>query len=904
VPPAHPAPARWPQVRDLLERALALPAAQRPALLADPALDAALVAEVQSLLAHEIDEDSSDFLAQPAAVEAMAGPDDSPEPSLEGQLLGPWRITARLGAGGMGDVWLAARADGAYTGQAAIKVLKRGMDSAAVLARFAQEQQALARLQHPHIAHLIDAGRTADGLPYFVMEHVQGQPIDQACAGQGVDARLRLFLQLADAVAHAHRNLLVHRDLKPSNVLVTEQGQVKLLDFGIAKALDPLDPPLGGDSASLTQVGERPYTPYYASPEQVRGEPVSTATDVYSLGVLLYVMLTGVRPYGRKASTPAQAAQCVLQEQPTRASALPPALVADPHWLATRKRLRGDIDKILLKALDKDVPRRYASVDALAADVRAHLAGYPVSARAPTWRYLLGRFVRRNALLVGVAALAAVGLVGGATVAVWQAHEADAQRAIADAQRAVAEAQRTQAQQRFKQVRQLANQLVFKYHDQIENLPGATKAREALLVDAAAFLDNLDHAAAADPQLAEELANTYYRIARLQGVDTSINTGQHEQAEINLDKALALVPRYAQRADASAQTLANVISMHVSKGELWQRSGRMAQADAALRQALPLLDRALARDAKDGWTLASAITLHGVRARLLGSNLSGATLGLWREACDSADRARAAADATLVADPANNYGPDSLAFTLGEQAQCRLLAGQVAEAEALFSRQLALRDLMAVRFPDDMDFRYQRSNTRGNLAGVWSLQGQHGPARQMLNDALQQARDAVAADPGNQAGAQRITTLRVLSLQLHLAAGEAAAARGEAQALLADLKPAHGQSFAQLRARAELLLWAARAWRGTQAQRALDLAQEVVQLMHPNGPQDDNVTRRWLQAQALGEGALAHAQAGNASAAGQAAREALALWQAAPPAYGPPPLLARWITPLRALAAH
>ncbi len=881
----------WDAVRSLFERALALGPDERAQLLDDLSLDSAVVAEVRSLLSFEVPEITDGFLSQPAALS------DSAEPGRQGQQLGAWRLSRLLGAGGMGDVWLGERADGAYVGWAAVKVLRRGMDSAAVLARFAQEQQALARLQHPHIAHLIDAGRTPDGLPYFVMEHVQGQPIDQACRVLPLEERLALFLQLADAVAHAHRNLLVHRDLKPSNVLVTDAGQVKLLDFGIAKALDPLE----GLDANITAAGERPYTPQYASPEQVRGEPVSTATDIYSLGVLLYVMLTGQRPYGRSATTPAEAARAVLEDEPTRPSALSPAQPEDNRWLATRRRLQGDLDNILLKALAKPVGLRYASVDTLAADVRAHLQGYPVSARPPSAAYLMQRFAQRNRVAVAAAGLALVAVVGGAGVALWQARVADHERDLANTQRSI-------AVQRFAQVRQLANQLVFKYHDQIENLPGASKAREALLVDAAAFLDSLDQAAAKDavpdPQLAYELASTYYRIARLQGVDTSVNTGQHDQSQLNLSKALALSTRFVDQPGMSTEALGVAINMHVSQGEVWQRSGRLQQAETALLQGLPILQAALQRDPADTWSLASAISLHGVHARILGSSLSVASLGRWADACAAADRARAAAQATIVADPKNVYAPDSLAFTLGEQAQCQLLAGKADAAVDLFTRQTELRDQMAAKFPDDMDFRYQRAIARANLARALSAQGQHGAARQTLELAMQLMREAVAVDAGNQAGALRLDSMEVTHLELMLAAGERLAAREQADRVLARLPAAEAQGFGRARTRAEALLWTARAWRIEQPRRALAQAQEAARLMQARTNDDDNVTRRWMLALALGEQALAWLQAGDAAAAANAAREALALWSTQPPAGGPPPVLARWIDPLRALAPN
>jgi hypothetical protein len=854
--------AAWSQVRNLFDTLIERPAAEREAGLAAAAVDDAVRAEVRSLLGHH--DAGENFLAAPAALPPAEG--DTPPPRC-----GAWALGRALGTGGMGEVFEARRADGSFEGRAAIKLLKRGMDSAAVLQRFALERNALARLNHPHIARLLDAGLSGDGRPFFAMELVEGAPIDRAAQGQPLEQRLALFLQLADAVAYAHRSLLVHRDLKPGNVLVDADGQVKLLDFGIARALAPIE---GADAT--VGAAAPPFTPHYASPEQARGEPVTTATDIYSLGVLLYVMLTGARPTGRDARTPAEAVKSVLEEAPTRPSALSPAVATDPDWTRQRKRLRGDLDKVLLKALDKDVQRRYASVDALAADVRAFLAGRPVSARAPSPAYLAAKFVRRHRAASVASAVALVAMVGGTGAALWQARLAEAQRAV--------------AQQRFVQVRQLAKQLVFKYHDQVENLPGAAQAREALLTDAAVFLDELAKAAVDDLGLAEELAGTYYRIARLQGIDQSINTGAHDAAGASLAKAIALTRRYVDRADAGTPALTVAVNMRVSQAEVWQRSGRMAEADAAIRDALPLLDRALARDPRDTWALAGAIGLHGVHARILGNQTGHANLGRWQAACASADRARAAAETTVAADPANVYAPDSLAFTLGEQAQCRLLAAKPDEAAALAERQLVLRDRMAAKMPDDMDFRWQRAVARALLARARSAQGRHGDALTLRAEAGRIARDALAADPGNDGGRRRARAIEALAVPLQLAAGDAAAARAAAAAALAQQPAPSGPAFADLRPRADLLVWSARAFRAADPARAAALAREAQTLLVPPRPDDDNAARRWLLAQAIGEEAAALEDAGPPQAARAAAERALAVWDELRPEARPPAL--------------
>jgi eukaryotic-like serine/threonine-protein kinase len=503
---------RWAQIKALFEAVVELPAAQREVAVRAADLGDASAVELRSLLAHHDQATGGHhFMAFSAASQMSGGGSEQASPSAAriGQRLGAWEIVRPVGTGGMGEVFEARRADGSFEGRAAVKLLKRGMDSSPVLRRFAQERQALARLSHPHISRLLDAGASEEGLPYFVLEFVDGQPIDVAVRGLNLEVRLRLFLQLADAVAHAHRNLLVHRDLKPGNVLVDTEGQVKLLDFGIAKALDPLD----GNEGNTTVGGQRPYTPNYASPEQVRGEPVSTATDVYSLGVLLYQMLTGTRPTGRNATTPQEAARCVLEDEPTKPSRLTAEEAIDPQWLSTRKKLEGDLDNILLKALEKTTERRDASVDAMAADVLAFIEGHPVSARAASPGYVAAKFVRRHRVAVLASALGSVGLVLGLAASLVQGRWLGALGAaglVAGLALALLQARRAAlardtAQRHAAELRRVCREVVVEYGDAITHVPGGQRRQAELLATSTGYLERLLSASDEEPALRQEL---------------------------------------------------------------------------------------------------------------------------------------------------------------------------------------------------------------------------------------------------------------------------------------------------------------------------------------------------------------------------------------------------------------
>ncbi|HMB67822.1 MAG TPA: serine/threonine-protein kinase, partial [bacterium] len=399
---------RFEEVRRLFQRAVELPEAKRASFLAEAcAGDDVLLHEVESLL--HADDDPEDLLSG-SAMEALALPGAAP---VVGRRIGVWEIRQELGVGGMGAVYLAERADGQFEQRVALKLIRSGLDSESVLRRFHEERRILAQLDHANIARLLDGGVTEDGVPYFTMEYVDGDPIDKYCdrGRLSIEERLELFRTVCAAVQHAHRNLVVHRDLKPSNILVSATGEVKLLDFGIAKVLgqDGADP-------ATTRTGLRAMTPAYASPEQVAGEPMTTASDVYSLGVVLYELLCGRRPYSVDDATPAaleRSIRTTQPERPSRALDRPPTEQPSTDAVAkargaspghVRRLLRGDLDNICLTALRKEPERRYGSAEALAEDLRRVLRGQPVTARPDTAAYRVQKFVGRNRVAVaGVA---------------------------------------------------------------------------------------------------------------------------------------------------------------------------------------------------------------------------------------------------------------------------------------------------------------------------------------------------------------------------------------------------------------------------------------------------------------------------------------------------------------------
>lgn len=395
--------ATWQQVRKLFEEALALPVEQRAAFLDQACNSTAVRAEVDALLLADGRPDSATLAMEALAPDLIGAIDDArvaAERDLwTGARLGAWRLLREIGRGGMGAVYLAERADGAYQQQAAIKLVHSAWDTSDLLRRFSAERQILAALNHPNIARLLDGGATDDGKPFLVLEYVDGAHLGKHCDQRrlAIPERLRIFLDVCRAVAFAHRYLVVHRDLKPSNIMIDTTGQVKLLDFGIARLLH--------SDTAISAV--RAFTPDYAAPEQVRGEVVTTGVDIYALGMLLYELLTGRRAYVFSASTPAAYEQAILTQEPERpsyaaartdpnASHLAQARVLAPHALSAY--LRGDLDAIVLKALRKEPAQRYASVEDMAADIERHLQRRPVLARRGNWRYVTGRFLRRHAL--------------------------------------------------------------------------------------------------------------------------------------------------------------------------------------------------------------------------------------------------------------------------------------------------------------------------------------------------------------------------------------------------------------------------------------------------------------------------------------------------------------------------
>jgi eukaryotic-like serine/threonine-protein kinase len=508
-------PERWKQVKQIFGDALATEEPRRAEWLAEHCSDPELRREVESLLAAHANE--SAIVDMPAAAYVTGTAFRAGAEQWIGQRLGPYEITALLGHGGMGEVYRARRVDAEYDKEVAIKLVPAGYQAEFVLQRLRTERQILATLEHPNIARLIDGGASAQGVPYLVMELVEGVPIDKYCEELSLERKLDLFREACGAVSYAHQRLVVHRDLKPSNILVTGDGEVKLLDFGIAKLLRPsagdlTQPP----AATMMQT----FTPGFASPEQVLGKPITTASDVYSLGVLLYLLLTGRSPYRGKLDTTQDAIREICESEPQAPSAaLKAASRAAP-------RLPHDLDAICLRALRKEPEKRYSSVEQLSEDIHRFLRGQPVSARGAQFGYRFGKFFRRHRLEMVAAGLVVLTLIGGIVFSMREAR--------------LAEAQRIRAEKHFQSVRKLADTFMFKVHDAIAPLPGSVEARGLLVETALEYLNTLAPEAGDDPALQLDLAKAYSKVGDYQGIAYGPNVGKQKEAVASYAKSIEL----------------------------------------------------------------------------------------------------------------------------------------------------------------------------------------------------------------------------------------------------------------------------------------------------------------------------------------------------------------------------
>ncbi len=610
MPPDHPE-----RVLELVGAAFELDLSERAAFLEQACQgDAELRAEVESLLSQE--KRVRDFIEAPPAALAAKALAMPPEEPFVSRRFGAYRTIREIGRGGLGTVYLAARADAAYEKEVALKLLRRGLDTEDVLRRFQNERQILARLEHPNIARLIDGGTSDDGRPYFVMEHVQGEPLHVYCESRSLTTkeRLGLFRTVCGAVAYAHQHLVIHRDLKPSNIFVTSEGEVKLLDFGIAKVLGADD-----EAAFQTMTELRVMTPEYASPEQVQGETITTASDIYSLGVVLFELLTGTKPYRLTTRSAKELERAITEMEPER-----PSTIA----AANQPALRGDLDNIVLMALRKEPSRRYTSVAQFSDDIRRHLDGLPVLAHQDTVAYRAAKFVRRNKVGVSAALIILFTLIGGIVATLKEARTAERERAKAE------------ATSTFLQGMLSASDVL--------NLPG-----DGRLPTVKDILDEASHRLAA-----EDLSGQPGVKAELQRIigTSYLSLGQYDLAEQNLNAALAAQTRiYGGESPEALMTLVQLAS-------LWGGvRGDYARAEQFYEQKFPALRAAQKRGTISADVLIEALHVVALVRRAQGDSKDAEMLLREKDALRS--------EASASGRKALDAGTGVLALTLADQGK-------------------------------------------------------------------------------------------------------------------------------------------------------------------------------------------------------------------------------------------
>jgi non-specific serine/threonine protein kinase/serine/threonine-protein kinase len=735
------------------------------------------------------------------------------------QRVGPYRLLHAIGSGGMGTVHLALRDDDQFHKRVALKLLKHEARGEELLQRFRRERQILASLDHDHIARLLDGGTTEDGLPYLVMEYVEGQPIDRYCDSHSlrVRERLELFRRVCSAVHFAHQSLVVHRDLKPSNILVTAQGVPKLLDFGIAKLLNPN---LSPDAHFATQVDARVMTPDYASPEQIRGEPVTTASDVYSLGVLLYELLTGHRPIRLATRSLTEIARAVSEEEPTRPSTVIEREVETPQADGTtrrltpgavsrtregsperlRRRLAGDLDNIVLMALRKEPQRRYASAEALSDDIRRHLEGLPVAARPDTVGYRVERFVTRHRKGVAAAAAVVLSLVIGLVAATWQARAARAERARAEA--ALAD------------VRRLANAFIFEVHDAIEPLPGATPARETVVRLALEYLDRLAADAPRDSALQLELAAAYSRVGTIQWNRYQANLGQLEAAFASQKKALAIREAVARARPIDRAARTALGRSLVLVGDTLAERGELEAALASYRRSLEVRERLVAEDPLDVPARKDLAVSHERVGDTLG-NPGFANLGDTKGALASFQSMQEIVERVAAENPRDKDARHRVAIGYEKLGKVKMGAREFHGALALYRQEVEALESLAAEEPANASYRRNLAVAHGNVGSALfdlrELRGALESQRRML--AIRE--ELAAADPKNRAARREVAWAHDVT--------------GDTQAALGDDRAA-ALSYRRAAAMLDALLAADPTLRGTRERLAAVLESQAAVL--------------------------------------------------------------------------
>jgi non-specific serine/threonine protein kinase/serine/threonine-protein kinase len=742
-------PDEWAEAYRIFSEALDRPVASRPAFI-DASTDGRteLRREVGGLLeAHDA---SGHFLEIPLDAEPVAARGGGPATG-PGAHVGVWRLVSLVGEGGMGQVFRAERTDGGFAQQAAIKVTRVSLLHRDLARRFRSERAILAGLQHPHIVSLLDGGSLPGGQAWLAMEFVDGLPITRYVeeTHQPLAVRLRLFRDICGAVHHAHQHGIVHRDLKPQNVLVTRDGVVKVVDFGLAKLLEAT----ANADTTVTGAAPVPLTPNAASPEQWRGLAVTTSADIYSLGVLLYGLVTGRKPYDTTGKPLDEALAIVTDRVPPRPSAIesddgPPRGRSWPH--------ARDLDAIVLKALEKDPARRYESAAAFSADVARYLDGRPVVAREPSFWYVARRTARRHAVAVSAAAVALLAIVGGLGVSVWQARVADRER--------------QRAETRLAEVRQLANALVFKVHDAVAPLSGSTPVRQAIVTEALGYLERLSQEPGDDPTLRLELAAAYARIGRVQGDPQQPNLGDRDGAIASLRRSIALVEPLDTHPDTRIRgsALAAIATADTALQSIFSTLGRTDEALASARRSVAAMERVV-----------EALPADDDVRRRLGSAYFSLALALQNSphAIEQWQKAGTVFDALLAAEP---DAPDRLrnvALVAKYLAAEFERAGRMEEADVQTARALELDQRRLAVNESDRQAQFDVSVDLVSVAATHTRDGRTSEAAALLERALAMRQGMVAADPRDALAPGRVGSVEWRLAENALRGGQAAEAR-------------------------------------------------------------------------------------------------------------------------------